>query len=53
MASTLTRVLLAAATFLTGILAGGAVDRVIVGGPATLSSNSAIRLVPMTACPGL
>jgi hypothetical protein len=26
------RVLLAAATFLSGILAGGAVDRVIVGG---------------------
>jgi hypothetical protein len=34
MASTRTRILLAAATFLTGILAGGAVDRVVVGGPA-------------------
>ena len=34
MAFTRTRILLAAATFLTGILAGGAVDRVIVGGPA-------------------
>ena len=34
MASTRTRILLAAATFLTGILVGGAVDRVIVGGPA-------------------
>ncbi len=34
MASARTRVLLAAATFLSGILAGGAADRVIVGGPA-------------------
>jgi len=34
MASTRTLILLAAATFLSGILAGGAVDRVIVGGPA-------------------
>ena len=34
MASARTRVLLAGATFLGGILAGGAVDRVIVGGPA-------------------
>ena len=34
MASARTRVLLAAATFLGGILAGGAADRVIVGGPA-------------------
>jgi hypothetical protein len=29
-----TQLLLAAATFLTGILAGGVVDRVVVGGPA-------------------
>jgi hypothetical protein len=34
MASTRTQILLAAATFLTGILAGGVADRVIVGGPA-------------------
>ena len=34
MASTRTRILLPAATLLAGILAGGAVDRVIVGGPA-------------------
>jgi len=34
LASARTRVLLAAATFLSGILAGGAVDRAIVGGPA-------------------
>jgi hypothetical protein len=34
MASMRTLILLAAATFLSGILAGGAVDRVIVGGPA-------------------
>jgi hypothetical protein len=34
MASARTRVLLAAATFLSGILAGGAADRMIVGGPA-------------------
>lgn len=34
MASTRTRILLATATLLAGILAGGAVDRVIVGGPA-------------------
>ena len=34
MASTRTLILLAAATFLSGILAGGATDRVIVGGPA-------------------
>jgi hypothetical protein len=34
MASMRTRLLLAAATFLTGILAGGVVDRVFVGGPA-------------------
>lgn len=34
MISTRTRVLLAAATFVAGILAGGVVDRVIVGGPA-------------------
>ena len=34
MASARTRVLLAAATFLSGILAGGAADRVIVGRPA-------------------
>jgi hypothetical protein len=34
MASARTRVLLAAATFLSGMLAGGAADRVIVGGPA-------------------
>jgi hypothetical protein len=34
MASTLTLILLTAATFLSGILAGGAVDRAIVGGPA-------------------
>jgi hypothetical protein len=34
MASARTRVLLAAATFLSGIVAGGAADRVIVGGPA-------------------
>jgi hypothetical protein len=34
MASARTRVLLAAATLLSGILAGGAADRAIVGGPA-------------------
>jgi hypothetical protein len=34
MASARTRALLAAATFLSGILAGGAADRVIVGGTA-------------------
>jgi hypothetical protein len=34
MASMRTQLLLAAATFLTGILAGGVVDGVIVGGPA-------------------
>ncbi len=34
MASMRTQLLLAAATFLTGILAGGVVDRVVVGGPA-------------------
>jgi hypothetical protein len=34
MASARTRALLAAATFVSGILAGGAADRVIVGGPA-------------------
>jgi hypothetical protein len=34
MTSTRTRILLAAATLFAGILAGGAVDRVIVGGPA-------------------
>jgi hypothetical protein len=34
MASARTRVLLAAATFLSGILAGGPADRVIVGGQA-------------------
>ena len=34
MASTRTQLLLAAATFLTGMLAGGVVDRVVVGGPA-------------------
>ena len=34
MASMRTQLLFAAATFLTGILAGGVVDRVIVGGPA-------------------
>jgi hypothetical protein len=34
MASARTRVLLATATFLSGILAGGAADRAIVGGPA-------------------
>jgi hypothetical protein len=34
MASARTLVLLAAATFLSGILAGDAADRVIVGGPA-------------------
>lgn len=34
MPSARTRVLLAAATFLSGILAGGVVDRVVIGGPA-------------------
>jgi len=34
MASIRTRLLLSAATFLTRILTGGVVDRVIVGGPA-------------------
>ena len=34
MPSARTRLLLAAATFVSGILAGGVVDRVIVGGPA-------------------
>ncbi len=34
MTSLRTRVLLAAAIFLTGVLAGGVIDRVIVGGPA-------------------
>ncbi len=32
--STRTRILVGAATFLSGILAGGVIDRVIVGGPA-------------------
>jgi hypothetical protein len=34
MPSTRTRLLLAAATLVSGILAGGVVDRVVVGGPA-------------------
>jgi hypothetical protein len=34
MPSARTRLLLAAATFVSGILAGGVVDRVVVGGPA-------------------
>jgi hypothetical protein len=34
MASARTRILLFAATLLSGVLAGGAIDRVIVGGPA-------------------
>jgi hypothetical protein len=34
MPSTRTRVLLAAATLLNGILAGGVIDRVVIGGPA-------------------